>query len=535
MLEHMRYNIFTLAMAAIVAAGTLGSCSKKLDRVPPNTVTASQVFSTPQGAKQALAQVYAAYALTGSNGSGSTNLVGIDAGTSDFVRLLWDASELSTDEAVCAWNDPGVPDFHYMSWNSSNPILLGLYFRIMYQVTVANAFIQEANGAMGKFTGTDKTNLGYYIAEARFLRAFDYWEMLDLFGKAPFVTEKSPIGVGTFLPPQSSGDSLFNYIESELKDLDNTNAMVPARQNEYARADQACVWALLARLYLNAQVYTGTAHWDDAITYSSKVINAGYTLDPNYHDLFLADNNSPANTEQILSIAYDGAHTQNYGGTTFIINAEVGGSMTPAKYGVPTGGWGGNRTTANIPNLFPDLTGTKDKRSLFYTSGQSEQINSISTFTDGLAVVKFQNVNSDGTLPASAGTYCTTSFPLFRLAEQYLIYAEAVLRGGSGGSQAQALAYYNMLRDRASGGDVSYEAASISLQDILDERARELYWECFRRTDLIRYGLFTSQNYLWPWKGGIPSGTGVDAHYNLFPLPASDLNANSNLTQNPGY
>src|SRR5579863_3724728 len=365
MLEYMKHNLLTIAIATMLVAGTMASCSKKLDREPPNSVTASQVFSTDSGAKQALAQVYAAYALTGSNGSGSTNLVGIDPGTSDFVRLLWDASELSTDEAVCAWNDPGVPDFHNMAWNSSNPILLGLYFRIMYQVTVANAFIQEASAAKGNFKGAALTDINYYIAECRFLRAFDYWEMLDLFGKAPFVTEKSPIGVGTYLPPQATADSLFSYIESELKDLDNTNAMVPAHQNEYARADQACVWALLGRLYLNAQTYTGTARYTDAITYSSKVIGAGYALLPKFQDNFLADNNAPSNTEQILSIAYDGVNTQNYGGTTFIINAEIGGSMNPAAYGVPTGGWGGNRATANLPSLFPDLTGTMDKRSLF--------------------------------------------------------------------------------------------------------------------------------------------------------------------------
>jgi len=536
MLEYMKRNIFQIAIGTMVAAVGLVSCAKKLDRQPPNSITAAQVFATDSSAKQALAQVYAAYALTGSDGSGSTNLVGIDPGTSDFIRLLWDASELSTDEAVCAWNDPGVPYFHNMSWNSSNVILLGLYFRIMYQVTVANAFIQEANAAKGNFKGSALTDLNYYIAESRFLRAFDYWEMLDLFGKAPFVTEKSPIGVGTFLPPQSSGDSLFSYIESELKDLDSTNAMVPARKNEFARADQGSVWALLSRLYLNAQVYTGTARYTDAITYSSKVINnGGYALLPKFQDNFLADNDAPTNTEQILSIAYDGVNIQNYGGTTFIINAEIGGSMNPAAYGVPTGGWGGNRATANIPNLYPDLTGTQDKRSLFYTPGQTEAIASITTFTDGYPSVKFQNVTSTGQVPAGAATYCTTSFPLFRLAEQYLIYSESVLRGGAGGSQAQALTYYNNLRDRASDTTVSYEATSIALQDILDERARELSWECFRRTDLIRYGLFTSSSYLWPWKGGVSSGTGVDTHYNLFPLPASDLNVNPNLVQNPGY
>jgi hypothetical protein len=532
----MKQNFLLKLVLTGLTSASLISCNQDLNREPPNTVTAAEVFSTPAGAKQALAQVYAAYALTSSTGPNNSDLANIDAGTSDYIRLWWDASELSTDEAVCAWNDPGVPDFHNLSWTSGNTILLGLYYRIMYQVTVANAFIQNANAEKGSFTGQDATNLGYYVAEARFLRAFDYWLMMDLFGKAPFVTESSPLGAGTFIPPQASATQLFTYVESELKSLDSANALVPARTNEYARADQGCVWALLSRLYLNADVYLGAGndHFSEAITYSSKVINAGYTLHPHYQDLFLADNNLN-NPEQILSIVYSGTSTQTYGGTTFIINAAVGGSMVPSNYGVPTGGWAGNRITANIPNLFPDLTGTIDKRALFYTSGQNETINSISTFTDGLAVTKFQNVTSTGATPAGAATFCSTNFPLFRLGEQYLIFAEAVLRGGSGGTPAQALSYYNLLRDRASGSDSSYEASTISLQDILNERGRELYWECFRRTDLIRYGLFTSQAYLWPWKGGVSSGTGVDSHYNLFPLPSSDLEANPNLVQNMGY
>jgi hypothetical protein len=524
----MKHHFLIAAAGLVIITGSLVSCSKKLDLQPPNSITGSEVFSTAAGAKQALAKVYSSFALTSSTGPASTDLGGIDAGTSDFVRLMWDADELSTDEAVCAWNDPGVPDFHDMAWNSSNTILLGLYARIMYQVTVANSFIQQASGV--NFSGQDKVNLSNYIAEARFLRAFDYYEMMDLFGNSPFVTDKDPIGT---IPSYITRDKLFAYVQSELRSLDSTNALVPAKQNEYARADQASVWALLARMYLNADVYLGAGndHYTEAITYATKVINAGYTLHPVYQDLFLADNNLN-NPEQILSIAYDGANTQNYGGTTFIINASIGGSMVPAHYGVPGGGWAGNRVTSNIPNLFP--AGNADKRGLFYTNGQSEAIADIGTFTNGYAVTKWQNLTSTGAVPAGASTFCNTDFPLFRLGEQYLIYAEAVLRGGTGGSQAQALTYVNALLERAY-GNTSGDYGSLTLQNILDERAKELYWECFRRTDLIRYGLFTSGNYLWPWKGGVLSGTGVDDHYNLFPLPATDLNTNPNLKQNPGY
>jgi hypothetical protein len=525
----MKRNLFIIAAFGIVG---LASCAKKLDQQPPNGLTGTEVFSTPTGATEAMAKVYAAYALTGSNGNASSDLGGIDAGTSDYIRLLFDASELSTDEAVCAWGDPGVPDFHNMQWSSGNVILEGLYYRCMYQITVANSFLQQAEAAnTASWSSTDKANLAYYMAESRFLRAFQYWQLMDLFGNPPFVTEKDPIG--SYVPPQITRANLFSWVESELKSLDSSNAMVPARQNVYGRADQACVWALLARMYLNAGVYLGSAnatqYYTDAITYSSKVINAGYKLDSSYQNLFLADNNTN-NPEQILSINYNAVNTQTYGGTTFIINAEIGGSMVPGNYGVPSGGWGGNRVTANIPALYQ----SGDVRSLFYTNGQSLQISDIGTFTDGYASVKFSNLTSKGATPPGATDFANTSFPLFRLAEQYLIYAEAVSRGGSGGSTALALQYYNAVRSRGynyQGGTVG----SYSLQDILDERGREFLWECQRRDDLIRFGLFTSGTYLWPWKGGVASGTGVDDKYNLFPIPSTDLTANPNLIQNPGY
>jgi starch-binding outer membrane protein, SusD/RagB family len=526
----MKPSFLTIISLAVITALSLVSCSKDLNREPANTTTSGIVFSTDTGAKEALAKVYGAYGLTSSTGSGNSDLGGIDAGTSDFIRMLFYAQEFTTDEAVCAWNDQGVPDLHNMSWTSADPILEGLYARIMYQVTVANSYIQQASKV--SFTGQAATDLTHYVAEARFIRAFDYAEMMDLFGNSPFITDKEAIGTN---PTYITRANLYNYVVSELRSLDSANSMVAARQNDFARADQACVWALLARVYLNAQVYSGTADWTDAITYSSKVIaSGGYTLLQKYQNLFLADNGTSANTEQILSIAYDGNSSQNYGGTTFIINAEIGGSMSPSAYGVPGGGWGGNRVTSNIISLYPDLTGTVDRRSLFYTSGQTESIATIGTFNDGYPNVKFQNVTSTGATPAGASVYATTCFPLFRLAEQYLIYAEATLQGGSGGSQTLALQYFNALRQRAYGNN-NGNVTSLTLQDILDERGRELVWECVRRTDLIRFGDFTSQSYLWPWKGGVASGTGVDSHYNIFPLSSTDVNANPNLTQNPGY
>jgi hypothetical protein len=233
----------------------------------------------------------------------------------------------------------------------------------------------------------------------------------------------------------------------------------------------------------------------------------------------------------ILSINFDALNTQNYGGTTFLVNSAINGDMNPASFGVPAGGWGGNRTTENLPDLFPSITGSPDSRALFY--GDKKEIDNVGTFTDGLRTTKWRNINTDGSLPANAGTFANIDFPLFRLAEMYLIYAEAQLRGG-GGSKAQAITYINLLRQRAY-GNTSGNVADISLQDVLDERARELYWEGFRRTDLIRYNQLTSGSYLWPWKGGVKGGTGVSDKYNLFPIPSTDIIANPNLIQNAGY
>ncbi len=528
----MKKNILKIMIATGILAGSFSSCSKKLDLLPTNDITAAQVYSTSAGYTQAFAKVYGSFALTGNSGpAGNGDIQGIDEGTSDFVRLLWNAQELSTDEAVCAWGDPGVPDFHAMNWSASNTILLGLYYRSFYQITLCNDFINQSsdgNLATRGITGASADTIKKYRAEARFLRAYQYSILIDLFGNVPFVDETMPLG--SVLPSQMSRANLFNYVTSELKAIDGS--LFPPTQTPgsvtYGRATQAADWALLARLYLNAGVYAGTPKFDSAIIYSSKVIAAGYSLIPNYTQLFLADNNLNT-SEFIFTVNYDGVKTQNYGGTTFLTHSPVGGSMSAAAFGIG-GGWSGNRTTKSLINLFPDPNGTGDKRAEFYTSGQNLDINSIPTFTDGYAVAKFKNLTRSGALGQSLD-FSDIDFPLFRLAEQYLIYAEATLNNGAGGSASQALAYVNLLRARA--GATAF--TSITLQDILNERGRELYWEGFRRTDLIRYNQFVEGTYLWPWKGGIQSGTSVASFRKLFPIPSAEISSNTNLVQNPGY
>jgi starch-binding outer membrane protein, SusD/RagB family len=527
--------IITLGMAV---AG-LASCNKDLNLVPTNDVTASTVYSSSTGYRTALAKVYGSFALTGNTGGVgnpdiSTQIIS-DEGNSDFLRMYFNLQELTTDEAAWTWqNDAGIQGLHEMSWSSINPIIDGLYYRSFFQIALCNDFIRQSTDeslASRGIKGASADTVRNYRAEARFLRAYQYWVLMDLYANPPFVTENDPIA--TSIPKQIQRKDLFTYVESELKSLDS--GLVAPRQNEYGRVDQAAAWALLARLYLNAEVYTGTSRYTDAITYSSKVINAGYSLHPAYPELVLADDN--LNTDEfILTINYDGTYTQTYGGTTYLVHGPAG---IPGTISGTNGTWGGLRCTQEFVNLFPDYSGATDQRAQFYQNGQSLNMKELYTGTDGFSTFKFRNLTrSGGPAPHAdaAGNFSDIDFPLFRLGESYLIYAEAVLRGGTGGDAGTALNYINLLRQRAYGntsGNIT--AADLTLDFILDERGRELYYEATRRTDLIRYGKFTTSAYLWAWKGGVEKGTAVADKYNIFPLPSTDLTSNPNLQQNPGY
>lgn len=527
----MKHNYIKafLISGFLIIFGT--SCKKDLDRKPFYDVTSASVYSDFSNYKNVLAKCYGGLALTGQvTGDGNADIGGVDVG---YLRGFWQIQELPTDEAVIAWNDQYLLPMHSMDWTSQNLLLGAMYNRIFLQVMYSNEFLRQTTDAKLKENGisaADAAETRKYRAEVRFLRAFSYWHAIDFFGNVPFVTEGDP--VGAFFPKQISRKDLFTYVESELKEIDAD--LAEPRTNEYPRADKAAAWALLANLYLNAEVYTGTPRYTDAITYCNKIISAGYKLEPTFENLFLADNDKAKN-EIIFTIPYDGINMKTYNGTTFLVHASVGGDMNATQdFGID-GGWYGLRTTKNIVNLFSDISGKTDSRALFHSSGQNLEINSITNFADGYPITKWRNITSTGAA-GSDKTFVDTDFPVFRLGEIYLIYAEAVLRGGEGGSVSTALDYINQLRQRAYGnnsGNIS--AAQLTIDFILDERGRELMWEGKRRTDLIRFGKFTGSNYLWPWKGGIKEGKAVEDYRTIFPLPAADLIANPNLVQNTGY
>jgi hypothetical protein len=518
----------------------LFSCAKKLDLFPQNDLTPEKVYVNASGYKSVLAKIYATLSITGNQGpAGQPDIGGgLDEGSQvAFIRMFFNCQELPTDEAVVAWNDQTIQNFHAMRWNSEDPFLKGIYARPIYNITLINEYLRESSDeklSSRGISGAEADDIKKSRAEVRFLRAFNYWVMMDLFGKSTFITEENL--VGTDLPNEISRADLFKYIETELLAIETELATV--KTIEYGRVDQGADWALLARLYLNAQVYTGTPKWTEAITYAKKAIGGGYSLQNNYAQLFMADNDKRKD-EFLFAINCDGLKTQAYGNTTFLTHGAAGDDFS--HYGMG-GGWYGYRATKGLADKFSDLSGNTDKRALFSTpsfgtSATQVAISDLSNFANGLHVAKFRNVRSDGAAVSDpTKDFSDVDFPVFRLPEMYLIYAEAVLRGGTGGDNATAVTYINNIRQRAYGntsGNIT--SAQLNLQFVLDERARELYWEGHRRTDLIRYGLLTSGTYLWPWKGGVATGSAVNDRYNIFPIPAENRTANPNLSQNLDY
>ncbi|WP_180905795.1 RagB/SusD family nutrient uptake outer membrane protein [Empedobacter falsenii] len=539
-----KIKISTYILAAALAF-SVSSCHDDLDLMPndPDTYTQFDVFKDAATAKSALAKVYASLALTGQKGpAGSGDIQGIDEGASQYTRLMFNLNVLTTDESIVGWGDPGLPNLHEISWGASNSFVEAMYYRLAQTVSFSNSFIANAE-ALSSTTPEVKE----YVAEARFIRAYAYYSLMDLYANVPLVTE-----VSSELPKQSNRQEIFTFVESELKAIEAE--LKAGRANEYGRVDKAAAEALLSRLYLNAETWIGQAKYTEAITYSKLAMQAGYTLNTTdgnkngsaYDELFLADNDTNgAQNEAIFVLNFDGNNSRTYGGSTFLVKAAIGGKMTAADYGV-NGGWGGPRSTKALVNQFTDAVTTKDsngnptawkdKRAMFFTDGQTFEINNISTFGEGYAVYKWSNKRSDGKSANDAtGEYVDTDVPVIRLAEVYLNYAEAVLRGGTGGDRATALNLINELRTRAYGntsGNIT--DGQLNLDFILAERSRELYWEGTRRTDLIRFSRYTN-NYNWPWKGGVQNGTSVDATKVIFPIPNNIIVINPNLTQNPGY
>jgi len=543
----MRKNIFIGII--LLSALVMSSCVKDLDIIPtdPQVITSANLGSDPAYLKEDLAKIYASYVISGQSGS-SPDINASDPNFFTTMRSYWNIQEITTDEAICAWGDPGISDLNTQTWSRTNPFLTAAYQRLGLTITYVNEFLRNTEGN----TNADALK---YRAEARFLRALAYTWYMDLFGNPPFTTEKDK--VGNFYPKQLNNDvttarkQLFNYIISELKAIESD---LGDPGFSYPRADKGADWMLQAKLYQNAQVYTGIAKWDSCSIYATKVIESkAYTMNPDYRQNFCADNDYPKNKEMIFAFALDGTNTQGYVATTFIIESSCDAIYIRAEDfdNLTTNtNWNGNRARVNFLDVMIDtlavyggpvpyqtdamFTQSKDKR-VFLKAKKSPYIPSATSSGDyGIGVYKFTAKNHDDSTPENYNTaYASTDFPIFRLSEAYMMRAEAKYRLND---LQGAVADINVVRERAFGGAIG-DITTDKLNDtfLLNEFGREFYYEAHRRTDLIRFGQFTNGTYNWVWKGGAKDGISTDSHMNLFPIPGDEVSSNPNIKQNPGY
>lgn len=551
----MKFNI-KKAFPIVGLAMTLGmsSCVNDLNVEPIDPRLNTQV-----NADKLFNKMYAEFVFEG-KGPGESELDLGDPGLSVLYRLLWNANELTTDEAICGWKDHGTGEFSKNSFTAANESLYGLWWRLNFGVSICNQYLKEC-------ADYDKT----MTAEAHFMRDLYYYYLLDNFGNPSF-SETMPDPD----PKQIKSADLYNFI---VKDLEENmgNMLAPSvrkkGQKNYSRADQSAAWMLLARLYLNAEKYTGKAEWTKAKEYADKVIKeSGRTLWEGdnatthrsandkysaYQMLFMADNDQTgAYNECIFGFALDGATAASWGASTFLHGTTWDANMAADYPQKSSQAWGGNRTRVDLVKKFISLndleslkswtpeTITKaagDDRALLYgdnadgSHGKKDRKytnDDIATFADGIATTKFTSDRSDDG-PTAVSDHCDNDIMLMRLPEAYYIYAEAEAReAGSEVTLAEGTRLINEVRKRANNNNL---LSSYTLNELLDERAREFYFEGLRRTDLIRYGYFGNSNYTWQWKGGVQEGGKFPSYFNIFPIPQTELGTNHNLKQNPGY
>ena len=535
----------------ILAAALIIGCVNDLDTLPLNKTEpiAEYVYGADENAYlSGLARIYFQFAS-----NDLTDLQQMDGGASELVRAFWSVQETTTDEAKCSWeNDAWVRALNTNTWSEvQNDAIYAVYVRTLQGIAIVNEYLRQTTPDKLSSRGVSSeiaAKIDVFRDEARFIRAYLYWMALDCFGSVPFTTENSPLG-GAYFPQQASRSDIFDYCVSELTYLisDQSN-MLPPRSN-YPRADKGSAAGLLARMYLNSNVYTGVERWQEAKTVCEVIFNMGYSLCPDYTALFRGDNGSNAlvHGEMLWVIDYDSGSTESYGGTTYLLCASLAATdiTDQSRPNGQRNGWAGLRVPYEYVSRYFNVTGqdyqtgtynVTDKRGeVFYIKGREESMDgALYSFMNGWSCLKYNNIPYGQTdqsfLQSSAlKDYSDVDFPMIRLAEIYLIYAEACMHLGA---DAQALPMLQALSTRA-GVDPPTE---ITRDLLVAERARELMWESHRRTDLIRYGLYHTDTYLWPYKGGDEySGQSFPEYKCLFSIPPTELAVNDMLVQNPGY
>ena len=561
----MRHIFLKSATAALLLVG-FTACADDLDisSIDPQSSTTYE----PMGL---LAKQYATLGLTGQKGASGNGDISSDEGESGFYRTTFNLMELPTDECLWAWTtDTDIPQIQYIKWNANSPRVQWAYQRLGYDITQYNYYLDETKDA------SDAATQGYR-AEVRFLRALHYWYFLDLFHKAPF---KNTFDIYE-LPVEKAGKDLYDWIDQELTEIEPLMAEVAAYNTaaDFGRADRGAAYMLHARLALNSEIYTDGAVKDyaKAISYCdllenkyalSKTAKNGYT---GYAQVFMADNdeNAQAMHEIIFPIRQDGLYTRCYSGANYLVSSTRIAGMpyagtsncwscnfarpslvqkffpTLADCPVSTDAAPDGATEAEIIAL-DDADGSStakiiakagDDRAMFYAGRgggiRKLEADLIAGFLSGLSIVKWQNIRTDGGKTHDI-EFPDTDIPLFRYAEVFLTRAEANFRQNGNVANEQTRRDLNELRSRANASTYT-SAADITETVLLDEWCREFYMEGRRRSDLIRFGSFAGDKYIWSWKNEKKEGSAVDTYFNRYPIPMDDINNNPNMHQNKGY
>ncbi len=528
------YEYVSAAALGLVMCLATG-CLKDLDQYPHTDTTSKDVYTSVENYESVLSGIYTSMIVNLSS-------IADDDRYQNYTRCLTMFQECSADTMDDVWlSGETMTDVSFQQWNAGDPWVSAMFYHIYNIISLSNEFIRNSSeDAISGFSEADKEKIRGWRDEARGLRALAYYHELDFFNVASFVTEDNE--VGSYIPETYSRKQLFEYIESELKELGES---LPSRN--YGHFTRSAANALLARLYLNSEVYTGTARWNDCIAACNKVIEDGYsTLAPSYSSLFNADNDKRTD-EIIFALACDATHTVAWGAGTYLVCASRFDNYDGIleDFGVATY-WNCLRVRPQLVDLFTD----GDSRAMFCSRDRKlydeapedfyedpgdtkykyrdreKEISKHDDVTTGWEMTKWTNLTDEGEVASDTRVNgAETDYPMFRLADVYLMAAEATLRGGTG-AQKTALEYVNLVRERAFGG-ASGDIASgdLTLDFILDERARELYSEGVRRTDLIRFGKYSS-GYNWNWKGGVLEGKDVDKKYCVLPIPEAELSAN---------
>ncbi len=538
------HPFYTLSLALLVLVG-MSACTR-LDEKVSSVVPSQNFWKTPAQIAAGVAPAYA-------------SLTQIPAG--EFQNLMEHSGDGQLAPARGAdWLGAGQHiEMWTHTWHAETEAVVNTWPDLYSGISKINFILSIVNSL-----DPVPDNLASINAELKTVRALYYYWAMDLYGNVPLVIDYNtdPTTV-----TNSTRRQVYDFVEQEL--LANKGALTTTVDaTTYGRATRYLAFTVLAELYINSQVYTGTPRWAEARAMCDSVIDAGkYSLMTNYFDNFSENNTN--STENIFVVPFDHA---NIGGNN--IQTQTLHYDNQPNLGIAGGGWNGycsnaefysNFDTSSVYNVRGQNTYRTflDARSGQYLVGQQfrevynypPNVNVLVASTDDALKLRdvgtgrllsfypnFTEVNNPADTFRLAGirnikffpnkgiqTDMNNDFPLYRLADILLMRAECSMRNGD--VSGTDLGYVNQVRLRAYGGDVtkSWTMADLTLPNMLKERAKELAWEDHRRTDLIRFGTFGNARV--PAKGVDPA----DGHLNIFPIPLAEHQANPNLVQNPGY